>query len=198
MSTYTIVGCGQTAKDWIPRGHSIGVNDAWKWGKPTDSLVVCNRPSQFGKDRYQTIVNSTPQYFYTQGDAWPMHVKAPKISRKSRLISTNPIHPETRFIHWSGTLYPETVFFSNTSPFIAISLAFFLGAKEIIMWGCDFVDHKIYNSGEPSTVRQEVEVYMDLIREMKIQGCQVYLGAKGTAFDNLIPLYDKAHSSIPE
>lgn len=189
MSKYQIIACGQSAKDWEPLEgyHSIGVNDCFKWGKPTDHLIVCNRPSQFTASRYQTIINSTPKYFYTQCDAWEKFV-VNRQNRKSRLVSNNPSYPEIRFLQWSGHLYPDTVFYNQTSPFIALSLALHFGAREIVMYGCDFVDHKIYNSGNPGT-KTEVQVYMDLIQEMEKQGCNVFLGANGTAFDKLISIY---------
>lgn len=186
--TYTIVGCGDSAKDWIPRGHSIGVNDCWKWGKPTDSLLVCNRPSQFGQHRYKIINQSKPKYFYTQSDAWPMHLPN-KRNRKAILASNNPDLPEVKYHQWSGSLYRGTVFYANTSPFTAISLAFHLGAKEIILWGVDMVNHKVFNEDNPET-KKEVERYLEMIRLMEEQGCKVYLGNTGTVFDNLIEVYE--------
>lgn len=174
MSTYTIVGCGESAKNWIPSGHSIGVNDSWKWGKPTDSLLCCNRPTNFNQDRLEVITKSTPKTFYTHKSNWAYAF---------------PDWKKINMVCWYGTLYRPQVYFSNTSPFIALSLAFHLGATEIIMWGCDMKDHKLWNYNNPETAK-EVARYMELIKEMELQGCKVYLGTEGTAFDNLIPIYE--------
>lgn len=177
MSTYSIIGCGQTAKDWIPRGHSIGVNDAWKWGKPTDSLLCCNRPTNFNQDRLRVITGSKPKTFYSHKAYWSYAF---------------PEYEKLNIVCWYGTLYRPQVYFANTSPFIAMSLAFHLGAKEIILWGVDLKDHNIWHEDNPET-KKEVGRYMELIREMELQGCKVYLGAKGTAFDELIPIWIEDH-----
>lgn len=177
MSLFTVIGCGNTAKYWIPRGHSIGCNDMLKFGKPVDSLLVCNRPAEFTPERFQTIINSNPKNFYSHKGDWKTWYPGwKKISK----------------VGWYGTLHREQVYTSSTSPFIALSLAFHLGATEIIMWGCDFKDHKIYLEGKPETER-EVQTYLQLIRMMGEQGCKVWLGAEGTAFDNLIPIYERVH-----
>lgn len=175
MSLYSIVACGSTAKDWIPRGHSIGCNDAAKWGKTLDSLLVCNRPSEFKGERFQTIINTKVENFYSHKGDWAKWFSGwKKISK----------------VGWYGTLHREQVYTSNTSPFIALSLAFHLGATEIIMWGCDFMNHQMYSEGKEETQR-EVQTYLQMIRMMNEQGCKVWLGSEGTAFDKHLPIYER-------
>jgi hypothetical protein len=171
---FTIVGCGVSAENWIPRGHSIGCNDAFKFGKPFDSLLVCNRPSEFRGGRFETIINTPCKDFYSHKPDWEKWF--PKWKKISK-------------VGWYGTLHREQVYVSNTSPFIALSLAFHLGATEIIMWGVDFKDHKVYKEGSPETNR-EVSIYMELIRLMEEQGCKVWLGANGSVFDQYLKVYD--------
>jgi hypothetical protein len=171
--TFTIVATGETAKDWIPRGHSIGVNDSWKWGKPTDSLLVCNRPQNFKEDRLKVITESKPANFYSHKSNWAY--KFPDW-RKINLVS------------WYGVLRKGQHYSSNTSPFIALSLAYNLGATEIIMWGVDFKNHWLFNEGSPEAER-EVKQYLQLITELEAVGVRVYIGKKGTAFDDLIQVY---------
>lgn len=176
-SVFTIVGCGESAEQWVPRGHSVGVNDSWKWGKPTDSLLVCNRPTNFNEQRLRVITNSKPSAFY---------------SHKSNWAYAFPDWKKVRLIPWYGTLinFKEPVAYSsNTSPFIALSLAYNLGATEIIMWGVDMINHKTFHEQNPET-KKEVVVYMDLIRCLNEQGVSVYLGARGTAFDDKLDLWD--------
>lgn len=171
---FTIVACGESAKDWIPRGHSIGVNDAWKWGKPTDSLLVCNRPVEFGQGRLQTIINSKPETFY---------------SHKSNWAYAFPNWKKINLCQWYGRLVKGQHYSSNTSPFIALTLAYNLGATDIIIWGVDMIDHTIYNPENPYRDK-EVEVYMQLIKELKEEGVNVYIGENGTVFDGKLIKYD--------
>lgn len=179
---FTIVACGESAKEWIPHGHSIGVNDAWKWGKPTDSLLVCNRPVEFGQGRLQTIINSKPETFY---------------SHKSNWAYAFPNWKKINLCQWYGRLVKGQHYSSNTSPFIAMTLAYNLGAKDIILWGCDMMEHKIWNTGNPENIK-EIKRHMELVEALKEQGVNVWLGKEGTAFDNLIPVYDSKTKDISE
>lgn len=176
---FTIVACGQSAENWIPRGHTIGVNDAWKWGKPTDSLLVCNRPQEFTKERLQVITSSTPKTFYSHKSNWayafPEWKKLPRME------------------NWGTTgkyLMKDRTYYSDTSSFIAISLAHNLGAKDIILWGVDMMNHWVFNSNNPYRDK-EVGRHMELIEALKGEGVSVWLGKEGTAFDDKLKIYDR-------
>lgn len=171
-NTFTIVGCGQSAENWKPYGHSIGVNDAFKWGKPLDSLLICNRPEQFNSTRIETILKTNPKNFYTHKNNW---------------AELFPRYIKINIVSWYGVLNPGQVYCSDSSPFIAISLAFTLGAKQIVMYGCDFKNHHIFNDNN-SSAKTEIANYIQLFSALKQKGCEVYLGEKGTAFDDLIPI----------
>lgn len=171
---FTIVGCGDSAKNWTPRGHSIGVNDAWKWGQPTDSLLICNRPTQFSPERLDVILSSKPKTFYSHKSNWAYNF---------------PDWKKIPMIPWYGSINPGSVYYSNTSPFIAMSLAYTLGAKDIILWGVDFKNHSLFNDDNPIPTKKEVGIYMELVERLGEKGVSVWLGAKGTAFDDLIQEY---------
>ena len=179
MSLFTIIGCGSTAKDWIQRGHSIGVNDAYRFGKEFDSLLVCNRPVEFsrltdsGETRFQVITKTPCKNFY---------------SHKSNWAQWFPYWQKIPLVGWYGTLHREQCYSSNTSPFIAMSLAFHIGATDIILYGVDFVDHHMF-SKEAENTKLEAGYYMQLISKMKEQGCRVWLGTNGSYFDNQIELW---------
>ena len=192
MSLWTIICCGDSARNWEPRGTTLGVNDSWKFGKPTDILLCCNRPVDFTKDRLRTITTSTPKTFYSHKGNWAY------------------AFPDWKKIHlhnWSGSRYfvpymnkpieHKMTYSSNTSSFIALSLAYNLGAKEIIMYGIDFMNHKVYHEGAHYRDK-EVQIHLDLIKCMKEHGTEVYLGALGTAFDQTIPLYDTNKSGVTQ
>jgi hypothetical protein len=188
---FTIVATGDSAKDWTPAGYSIGVNDSWKWGKPTDGLLICNRPQQFSQNRLEIIKSSKPGHFYSDSSDWKEWFNYFKTgSSKRRLFTNNPDFKTTRLLPWSGTLYPDTVFFSNSSPIIAITLAYCLGAEDIIIWGVDFRTHHLFNDHNAGT-RREVEAYLEVFAALKEKGVSVYRGAKGSVFDDKLPLYGK-------
>lgn len=174
-----IVACGASGSNWEQHDLSIGINDCWKWGKPTDALVICNRPEQFAKDRLQTIINSKPKEFY---------------SHKSNWSQWFPKWKKLNLAPWYGILHKGQCYESQTGPFIAMSLAFKLGATDIILWGVDFKDHRIFNDSNPETVK-EVKVYMEMVACLKEYGVNVWRGPQLeatvylTAFDNLIPVF---------
>lgn len=169
-NTIHIIACGESAKHWKGQGHSLGVNDAGKWGYSLGSLLVCNRPAQFNKERFETIINTNVKNFYSHKSVW---------------LDWFPDWKKINIVPWYGTMNPRQVYSSDTSPFIAISLAYSLGYYEIVLWGVDMKNHKVFHNNNPQTQR-EVSIYMEMIREMK---ADVYLGANGTAFDNLLPIW---------
>jgi len=176
---FSIVATGDSAKDWVPNGYSIGVNDAFKFGRPTDALVLCNKPATFAKDRLQTIINSKPSTFYSHKADWAQWF---------------PSWKKLRLHTWSGTLHDHhrsdgpSAYSFNSSPIIAITLAYNLGAKEIIIWGVDMKNHHSFNDKNPET-KKEVQAYLEVFAALKEKGAQVYLGAKGGVFDDHLPIY---------
>lgn len=171
--TIHVVGCGETGKEWDGHGISIGVNDAWKFGKPTTYLLVCNRPDQFTAERLRTITSSTPKFFYTHKPNWSMWF---------------PTWKRLNVVTWYGELRKGQYYSSDTSPFIAMTLAYNLGATKIILWGVDFINHKIFNTGNPETKR-EIGKYQELVNELRNQGVSVYLGCKGSAMESFLTVY---------
>lgn len=95
---------------------------------------------------------------------------------------------------WNGTLHQwhrsdgPSAYSFNTSPIIAITLAYNLGAKEIILWGVDFKTHHVFNDKNPQT-QKEIEVYLQVFAALKEKGVSVYRGSDGTAFDKNIISY---------
>lgn len=170
---YTIVGLGSSAQDFISRGHVIGCNDAAKWDKPLNSLLVCNRPQQFSKERYEVIKNTKCENFYSHKSAWKVEF---------------PNWKKINIIPWYGVYNPGQIYCSNSSPIIAITLAAKLGAKDIIMWGVDMVSHHIFFEGNPQTGK-EVMIYLKLWEEFRVAGINLWLGNEGTAFDNYFPIW---------
>lgn len=167
-----IIACGETGSLWDGEGYSIGVNDCWKFGKPTNGLVVVNSPGKFNRDRLDVIIRSTPETFYTHLKGWKLHF---------------PNMKEIRMNNWNGhakSLRDGRIFHSRTSPLIAMSIAFNMGAKELILWGVDFQTHHIYKAGTKNTTG-EIRQYETFCKALEEKGCKVYAGAEGSGLEFL-------------
>jgi hypothetical protein len=178
--TYHIIGCGQTAQHWQGQGPSIGVNDAEKWGFMLDHLVIVNAPNQFQDSRLQTILKSTP------GKVWS-HM--PEFWGNFKNIE------KIRPIEWvkGEKIRDGVVHCSKTSPFIAMSLAYNMGAKEIVLWGVDLINHPKFGVGQSKHVNEMLK-FDSYIKALKEKGVEVFIGAKGTSFDNILNVWNASQS----
>jgi len=181
MNTYSIIGCGSTAKDWIPRGHSIGVNDAWKFGHPTDYLVVVNSPFKFHPrldnkytDRLKVITDSKPKRFFCHNNNWK------KWFPEAELLGLR---------NFVGTYKKGRIYSSKTSPFVAITLAVREGATEIILWGIDMTNHHTYSPGKRS-FSIEFDYYKMLFEQLENCGVKVWIGNENTVLKQILPVYE--------
>lgn len=170
---FTVVACGESAQSWERRGTVIGSNDCEKFGKPVDILVLANHPAKF-KERLNTIKKSKAKVMATSTKAW------------------RPIFPTceliTRTTSFNRKIVKGFVYTSQTTPIMCLSLAIRLGATEIVMWGCDMLNHKVFNRGTKKGDR-EISTYLRFFEDCKRINVKVYLGANKTAFDSVLPLY---------
>jgi hypothetical protein len=164
--TISVVACADSAKDWhkTPCDRSIGCNDAWKFGYPTTDLMVANWPVKFQRPRFEIIKASTPERFWSSVDQWRVYFPSMiKITLNS----------------WDGHLYKErpTEFsHSDSSPFIATSMAYKFGATNIILWGVEMITHPLFNPGNPQFI-MELRKWDQLINALAKEGVKVWLGA---------------------
>jgi hypothetical protein len=128
--TASVIGCGESAKDWFnnPCDFSIGVNDCKKWGHDPDYLVLIDSKVnfKFEPDRLKTIQNTKAKKVFCHGPTW------------------REIFPNYEFIRlqtFNKYLKKGHVYCSKSSPFVAVSLAFNMGATDIMLYGCDYVNH---------------------------------------------------------
>ena len=160
-NSISIIGCGETASQWDGRGMSIGVNDCWRFGKATNILIVVNSKKQFDDERLKYIVNAAPEHFYTHLKEWRY-----EFSEKCfKLLD------DSNFAKWRGKLTYK-IQHSKTSPFVAISLAYQLGYKEIKIYGADFNTHKVY-SDDSKELQAELKNYKQLFEALKAKGVTI-------------------------
>lgn len=176
----SIVACGTSASEWFktPCDLSIGVNDCVKYGHQVDYLVVVNAPDKFiarakngFTDRLATITNSSPKRFFCHNQNWKPYFP------KAELLALKP---------FSGSLTAGRVYKSSTSPFVAITLAFAEGAKDIILWGVDFLNHPNIKN---KLLSRQVSEYKRLFDALERKGVNTWLGRSGTVFDNYLRLW---------
>jgi len=157
MRSITVLGCGQTGEQWDGEGISLGVNDCWKFGKPTTYLLCVQTLQQWNRhprERLQTIIESDPVKFYSHKQEWEKHFKQLEVIKIKR---------------WNGKLN-GTIQFSRTSPFIAIVMAHLWGYEHIKLFGVDFTDHPHYSPGQSKDFGSEMNNYKQLITQLKDKG----------------------------
>jgi hypothetical protein len=160
VKSISIIGCADSAQQWDGQGISIGVNDCWKFGKPTTFLVCVNGFRMFDKQRLKTIVNSAPEKFYSSLTVWKEYF--------------NGTFEKIDLRRWKGRVI-EQYQSSKTSPFIAISMAYVWGYDHIKIYGVDYLNHKTFSDLNPDTsyFRNEMKNYEELFKQLQKKGITI-------------------------
>lgn len=175
--TVSIVACGNSARYWFntPCDLSIACNDAFKFGAQPDQLVLINFERKFTHDRLKTILATQAKKVWTHTSTWQKRFK------HAEVINLSP---------FNGYVRKGLIYCSKTSPMVSLSLAVHQGAREIIIWGVDFLTHAAYRHGTKGG-DYEIKQYLRFFSELDKQKIKVWRGADGTAFDLHLPLYNK-------
>ena len=163
--TCFIVGLGSTAEGWFNHPHdiSIGVNDAIKWGKDTDYLLLIDSLQGFKKEPERVkIIGRSKAQVIAANDTWK------SIHRNYKRINLSPF---SKFLK-KGRYYS-----SKSSPFVALSVAFNIGAKNIVMFGCDYKTHHLFQPGKriQEFELRNIEKFCRMLSE---QGVNVFVSSK--------------------
>lgn len=108
---------------------SIGVNDVGRLFDPT-YLVVVNPRNQFKSDRFRHVERSNARALFTQLDLGTVHPPVVRF-RLGEFAGTDP---------GAG----EVLHYTQNSPYVAICLAAYMGAKRIGLIGVDFTDDHFF------------------------------------------------------
>jgi hypothetical protein len=175
--TVAIIGAGASAEGWGKQKFdlSIGVNDCYKFGYHPDQLVLINFERKFIPSRLKVILATRPQKLWTHTSTWIKHF------RNGEVIKLAPFNGYVRS--------KDLIYSSKTSPMVAISLAYKQGATQIVLYGVDMVNHPAYRSGTKHG-DYEVKQYLRLFDELYRKGVTVMLGAKGSTFENKLPIWN--------
>lgn len=169
-----IVACGLSAQHWPGTGTSIGINDAEKWGSRCTYLALFNHPSKFSREpeRMKIITASRPKKVFTHAASWRQYFTDVEI---------------TPTVEYNNRIRPGKVYHKKTTPIIALCIAWNLGAKDIVLWGVDMVDHKLIRPGM-KYYDQEVRALLSLTDQLKKYDVNVYVGAKGSVLCDHLPM----------
>lgn len=168
--TCHILGLGPTIKDFREYdGYRIGVNDISRHTY-ADRIICVNRLPQ---ERAQWVIDSRPEDgLWSNLNTWSTHHSYRKLT----------------FRPWHGIFKEKTIFSSKSSPFIAYTMAYSLGFKEIILWGVDFIDHPNIKN---RTKDQEIRNFALFYKEIKKRGVNTFVGSSGSELIKIIPLWEQ-------
>jgi hypothetical protein len=163
-----VCGCGMSLEkirschqDYI----TIGVNDVPAMFDPT-YLLVTDHPQRFYGDRKELVQNSKAKFLFTCVKGWrhPNLVYFELGSRELKNLDND-----------------STIDHFLNSPYVAVSLAYKMGAKHIGLIGVDFTDGHFYNKSDGSHplvkanyLRRLNSAYQVMARELEKRGTSLY------------------------
>lgn len=143
----------------------LGVNDhAQVFGWEPDVLVVLDTAARFaldGQERAASVMNSRARYVVTQQSK----EKLPLTFAQRVSIGLNSRRGEASLVN------PDALDISLTSPFVAVQVAYWLGAKDIEVFGVDFEGHHL--AGRKSEILEHFELLFDALGN---KGCNARFG----------------------
>ena len=126
-----VCGCGRSLAQFShsEKYTTIGVNDIGRQFDP-NYLVVLNSKRQFKRDRFHFVENSRAKALFTQ---LSLGIKHPNIVR-------------FKLGKRGGTDCTDLISlpFTRNSPYVALCLAMYMGAKRIALIGVDFTEHHFF------------------------------------------------------
>lgn len=142
-------------------------------------LGIWNHRNKFTQDRVDTIVKTNPIRLYTDNDSWDRYF-------------SNVVKVKTR--SWDGHLRkePDRLASASTSPFIAMSLAYNLGATKIVLWGADFQTHHTWTKQNPQ-MAMELRAYEQFINALRREEIKIYLGTTGSLLEKFLTINNGIH-----
>lgn len=145
--SFVVCACGVSLNDYDNfNGHvTIGVNDAGKkvWCK---YLVVVNEPKTFKYGRWPDVQSNTSEFVFTHLDYLPID------NPEGRRIVVN-------LGNYEGTDLDNYGFidYTTNSPYMAIVLAYQMGARKIALVGVDFTMNHFFGETGKHQIMREIE-----------------------------------------
>lgn len=132
--TVHVLGCGPSGETYKANGdRCIAVNDAYKFGEQFSDLLLINAPLQFTLARLDTIRRTPAARFvilHTLVNVWKQY----------DIIASEAIEPQ--LMPGPHALKTDKLYFTNNSTFTAMTYAVTQGAKNVVLHGVDFDNHR--------------------------------------------------------
>jgi spore maturation protein CgeB len=189
--TMLICGCGASLPTMVApeRLTTIGVNDVGRIFDP-DYLVVINPRNQFTGDRFRFVEDSRAQAVFSQLD----------------LGITHPNQVRFRLGKRGGTDLSDldTLPYTRNSPYVALCLAVYMGARRIGLIGVDFTDHHFFAptgrhplAREINQINREYEALAESCRRLGVEVFNLSAESRLTAFPKINPEQFARRSLVP-
>lgn len=167
-----ILGLGPSIVNYKPDGNfSIGCNDSFRYASSNLLIVV----SHLSQERTRIVETSRPEKLLSFMPQWSHHPNYEYIGQIHRWRTDRPE---------INRLDKGKIYTSNNTPFIACSVAFNLGYKEIVLWGVDFTDHPNIREGALETAKKDFESMQQAFQK---NAASLFLGSKGSVLN--LPLW---------
>lgn len=157
-----VLGLGESIKDFKEyEGYRIGVNDIYRHTY-CDRVVVVNDFKKLPERKDYIDACRPLDGLWSHLKIWQFHPEYSKLS----------------FQPWNGVFKEKTVFSGKSSPFIALTMAYSMGFKEIVLWGVDMVTH---DRIKDKTKIVELNNFTTFISEIEKRGVKVFKGSEYSA-----------------
>lgn len=167
-----VCGLGESVKalEKTRLGITIGVNDIGRLFQPTYLLNVNNK-NQYKGDRFSYIENSEAQALFTHQPEQQGNVKIPivKLTLDPRVGAVDII--DDRIPHY------------RTTPYMAVSVAAYMGAKKIGLIGVDLTENHFWIKDGPHRLIRELDAI-----DKQFGKLAEHLRTKGVELWNLSPI----------
>lgn len=173
-----------------PEVATIGVNDIFRY-HPVDYLVVIDYMIDpihipgYNDDRlneYQVTKNSRPKLFLSNQPKWEFMPNYQKINLVYNFWREN----EALIYHLDD---PGQIPCSNNSPFVAACICHsWFGAKEITLYGVDFINHAHNFNQEQQQLDKCIEHWQILYNGLQKRGVKLFVGGPESALAGFIPV----------
>lgn len=173
-STVHVLGLGESLEDYVSDGNTtIGVNDIHSEIK-TDFVVCVDHPTAFNDERRKSILQTKCKGFYSHIEEW-------KTIPNFKMIEFAP--GRGNFAYFDD----DKIIPSNSSPFVAVMLAFKWGAKNIILHGCDYRTHPNFRDIQLETIRLH---FRTLQKELNKRGVNLFVGSDWSMLSEFLPVWE--------
>ena len=177
-----VMGCGPSVlnlQPYLGQCFTIGVNDIGDFCDP-DMLVILDEPHAFTPTRQETIIHTRPKMLASQVQYWNTHITAPHdffhLEFGSRGIGK-----------FDDDISRNKIPIANTSTYVGVVLAYYMGFRKIGMIGVDFTkDH--YNNADGvhklnSRIKDVNDSYINIYNKLKEKGVEFWNLSKESIID---------------